>query len=572
MVKLFEIAKKLNNLPIIFLFIIFGFIIYANTFAVPIFWDDNDNITNNIYIKDWSYFPRFFSENLIAGAGLVSNYWRPMLLIVFSAEWHIWDDWPAGYHFINISLHIANAVLLFLILLALFKNRWLAFFTAAIFLAHPLQTEAIAVVTGTADPLWVFFGFLCIFFYLKFHVINWLSLMFFVLALMSKETAIIIPALIFIVGWFLDISGDYALKERAAKIWKSLWPFLVITIFYLFLRATVLNFKNSFNFYDGTTSIFASNFYIRILTFFKILTTYFELIFWPHNLHMERTLDIATSFFSPSVIFGGIIFLGLLILAFTQYKRWPIMSFGILWFFIGLAPTSNILVPINNLLYEHWLYFPLIGVFLIIFWLIIIVSEKLNIPKIIFGILIFYLIFLGYLTVKRNRDWQNPIVFYNQILQYTPDSYRVINNLGMEYAKIADYNNAEITYKRAIDLSPDIAVAYNNLANVYKDTDRENLAEQYFQKAVAVDPKFIYSYNNLAGIYLKRKEHLKARQLFENYLAHNGEKADILFFLAQIAIAENNSKSALNYLERALKIDPQNQQIQSVIQQLLFFR
>ena len=564
---------------VVAIFVVTGFIIYANSFVVPIFWDGDDFLTNNLYIKNWNYFPRFFSENVIAGAGLVSNYRRPMFLTVSSIGWHIWGDWPAGYHFINISLHIANSVLLFLVFVGLFKNHWLAFFTAGAFLVHPMQTEAITYTVGTADPLWVFFVFLGIFFYLKFSASEstpfkskyyWLSLALFIAALMTKEQAIIMPALIFIVGWFLDIDKDCSLKERAVKVWKSLWPFLIIASFYLFLRATALNFKNSFNFYDGTTSVFASNFYIRVLTFFKILTTYFELIFWPHNLHMERTIDIAASFFAPDVILGAIVFAALLILAFTQRGRWPILSFGVLWFFIGLVPVSNILVPINGLLYEHWLYFSLGGVFLALFWAIFAIGRKLNLQKIFSAIIIFYLVFLGYLAIKRNRDWQDPIGFYNQILQYTPDSYRVINNLGMEYAEIADYNNAEITYKKAIDLAPDIAVAYNNLANVYKNTSKENLAEQYFKNAINIDPGFLYAYNNLAGIYLKRKEYQKAQELFESYLTKNGDRIDTLFLLAQIAVAEKDSKGALGYLERALKIDPQNRSIQSAIQQLLF--
>jgi hypothetical protein len=159
MEKIFQKLKKHISLVVAIVFIVLGFALYANTFQVPIFWDDEDNITNNQYIKNWDYFPRFFSENLIAGAGLVSNYWRPMLLAVFSTGWHIWGNWPGGYHFINISLHIANAILLFLILTYLFKHRGLAFLTSSVFLVHPLQTEAITPATGTADPLWVFLRF-----------------------------------------------------------------------------------------------------------------------------------------------------------------------------------------------------------------------------------------------------------------------------------------------------------------------------------------------------------------------------------------------------------------------------
>ncbi len=581
MEKVFQKLKKHITLVVAIIFIVLGFALYANTFKVPIFWDDEDNITNNQYIKNWDYFPRFFSENLIAGAGLVSNYWRPMLLVVFSTGWHIWGDWPGGYHFINISLHIANAILLFLILTYLFKHRGLAFLTSSVFLVHPLQTEAIAATTGTADPLWVLFTFLGIFFYLKFRISDklpfqsgyyFLSLAMYVLALMSKEIAIIIPALIFISDFFFGpMEEKMSFKERLKKIIKVIWPFLVLAGFYILLRATVLNFQNTFNFYDQESNAFASHFYIRFFTFFRVLIVYLGLFFWPHDLHMERSVEITTSFFSPDVIFGGLLFAGLLILAFTQFKRLPILSFGILWFFAGLAPTSNILVPINNTLYEHWLYLPLIGIFLILFWLGIVIAREFYYQKIFLGIFIIFPIFLGYLTISRNRDWRDPITFYNQTLRYAPNSYRVINNLGKTYAETSDYQKAEIMYKRAIDLDPTGPVAYHNLANAYKNTKREDLAEQYFRLAIKLDPNFIYSYNALADMYFKNQKYHEARQILENYLGYNKTNINTLFLLSQIAVTEKDFKGALDYLEKALAIEPQNQLIQTAIQQIFFY-
>lgn len=582
MEKVFQKLKKHISLVVAIVFIVLGFALYANTFQVPIFWDDEDNITNNQYIKNWDYFPRFFSENLIAGAGLVSNYWRPMLLAVFSTGWHIWGNWPGGYHFINISLHIANAILLFLILTYLFKHRGLAFLTSSVFLVHPLQTEAITPATGTADPLWVFFAFLGIFFYLKFRISNrpsfqsgyyFLSLAMYVLALMSKEIAIIIPALIFISDFFFESMEERtSFKERLKKIIKIIWPFLVLAGFYILLRATILNFQNTFNFYNQESNAFASHFYIRFFTFFRVLIVYLGLFFWPHNLHMERSVEIATSFFSLDVILGGFLFAGLLFLAFTQFKRLPILSFGILWFFIGLAPTSNILVPINNMLYEHWLYLPLIGIFLILFWLGIVIAREFRYQKIFLIIPIIFMVFLGYVTINRNHEWRDPITFYKQTLKYAPNSYRVINNLGKTYAEAGDYQKAEIMYKKAIDLDPAGPTAYHNLANIYNASQKEDLAEQYFRLAIKADPNFVYSYNALANVYLKKQKYREARQIFENYFKYSKAKINTLLLLAQIAVAEKDFRGALDYLEKALVIEPQNQIVQTAIQQILLFR
>src|SRR3989338_4028134 len=573
--QLHLLKKPFSNYLVILLLVVVGFVLYTNTFQNQMFWDDDDGILKNQFIQNWQYFPKYFSKNLIAGAGLLSNYWRPMLLSVFSLEWHLWESWAPGYHFANTSFHIADAVLLFFILFYIFKNRWLAVFTALIFLVHPLQTEAVSYVSGLGDSLSVFFIFLGLLFYIKFRVSGktplkssfyFLSPMMYILALMSKETAVIMPVLIFIVDFFFlsRHRAELSLKVKLKEIGKAILPFLILAGIYILLRATILNFANTFNLYNEK-NIFTSNFYVRLFTFFRVLTIYFGLLFWPFNLNMERGVEIATSLFSPSVIFGGFIFLGLLALAFSQFKRFPVLSFGILWFFIGLAPTSNLLIPISGLLYEHWLYLPMIGIFSILIYLGTLVGKKYNLQKILIGILIAFLIFLSVLTIDRNRDWRDPITFYNQTLKYAPNSYRVINNLGMAYDDKGDYEQAGKTYPRAISLDPSNPVAYHNLGNTYRETGKIDSAIENFKTAILLDPKFIFSYNALVSLYLENKNHQEAREVLENYLDHSDSKIDILFLLAQIATEEKDFKAALSYLEKALVIDPKNQSIQTSI-------
>jgi len=518
--------KELNTFEkIILSFIIIGFLLYANSFANEMFWDDDDGILNNQYIKSWEHFPKYFSENLIAGAGLLSNYWRPMILTVFSVEWHLWQDWVLGYHFVNTSLHIADAILLFFILFYIFRRKKLSFITALIFLIHPLQTEAVTYVSGIGDSLSVFFIFSGILFYLKFrksgevyfkNKFYFLSLLMYVFALLSKETAFVMPGFVFLSDFFfLQRIRKTSLKERLKEIAKSIWPFFFLAGVYLLLRATALNFVNTFNLYNEE-NLFTSNIYFRVLTFFKILTVYFGLLFWPLNLHMERSVEIATSFSSFPVILGAVLFFGLLVLAFLSFKKLPVLSFGILWFFVGIALTSNVLVPINGLLYEHWMYLPMIGVFLALIWLCMKVSENRVFLRKCFGlILIIFLIFLGILTVKRNTEWRSPITFYEQTLKYAPKSYRIVNNLCMAYNNAGRYGKAEETCKKAIDIEPSGPVAYHNLANTYRSTGRIDLAEEGFLKAIELDPKFIFSYNALMSLYLERGEYKKAKEILE---------------------------------------------------------
>ncbi|MBI3952388.1 MAG: hypothetical protein HY336_00325, partial [Candidatus Doudnabacteria bacterium] len=470
MLKTISFLKQKTNHVIVIVLVIVGFFLYANTLNNELFWDDDQFILQNQYVRDFN-FPKFFSENVIAGASQMSDYWRPVLLTVFSFQWKIWPGSEFGFHFTNLAFHIADAILLFFILQKLFKRRWLSFFTSLIFLAHPLQTEAVSYANSLGDSLSVFFMFLGLIFFLQKK--HWLyPLAMFALALMSKETAIIFPGLVLLIELYkyhfereareIAPKRDLSLIARdGLQILKPLSPYIGLALIYIILRATALNFADSFNLYHGE-NVFTSSIFVRIFTFFRILTVYFSLFFWPNVLHMERSVEVAKFLFQTDVVLGGLIFVLILTIAFLGRKKYPVMAFGFLWFLFALAPTSNILVPINGLLYEHWLYVPLIGIALVIFELgSSLVKRFPMLIKLAIAIIIVIVVSLSSRTIIRNTDWQDSIRFYTQTLAYAPGSYRVINNLGMEYSERGMQDQAKVIYYKAIALDDRNPVAYH---------------------------------------------------------------------------------------------------------------
>ena len=517
MMTIWNYLKQNKVLAAILGVTLLGIVLYANTLNNQMFWDDNDFILNNQYVHNWKNIPQYFSENLIAGVGLVSDYWRPVLLMVFSVEYHLWGEHVFGYHLVNMLFHIANAILLFFLLQGLFQKPKLSLLTTLFFLIHPLQTEAVTYVNSLGDSLSVFFILLGLNNYLFSRQSNstnsyWWSLVCFPLALMSKETAIVFPMLIALVEFFHN--NTLSFKVRLKNAWRFVWPFLAIAVFYVLLRATILNFKNTFNLYNEA-NVFTSSVLNRIFTFFKILTTYVGLLFYPHNLHMERSMPMATSLFTTGVWQGALLFVAILSAVVAFWNKHPIISFGLLWFLIGLSPTSNIAVPINGLLYEHWLYLPMIGFWMAIFWFIfhpvMDMAKNLAIRRLVWVLACLIIAILGlffsYQTMARNVEWRDPIIFYNQTLQYAPDSYRVINNLGMAYADSGDNEKAKEMYLRAIALDDSVAVAYHNLGNTYRELEQEYLAIENFKTAIKKDPGFVYSYNALIQLYLDEENY-----------------------------------------------------------------
>lgn len=510
---------KLNKLKLfILVFIIFlgvGLTIYSNSFSNKFFWDDDDSIVNNEYIKDFKYFPNYFSENLIAGSGKVTNYWRPALLISFAIDYHLYGLNPVGFHVNNTILHIIVAFLLFVLLFELSKgNKYIAFLSALIFLIHPLQTEAITYVAGRADPLSSIFLLLSLIFYINFrkkkikhkNYFLIISLISFFLGLLTKEQIILAPLLIVLIEGIFFFK-----KENWKKSFKILIPYFSLSIIYFVSRITFLNFNNILAGMDYMVN-YNSSLWIRLLTFTWVFNKYIFLMFAPLNLHMAYEVSPILSFFSWPVLLFLIFISILFFFIFKNIKKEKMISFSLLWFFIILLPRTNIF-KINRPLYEHWLYLPLAGFFFFLFSLVSVLIKKIERGKIkkivkILSIILFVIfsIFLSHLTIQRNKDWKDPITFYEKNLKYTPNSFIQRNNLGMAYADEGYHDKAVKQYSRSIAIYDYYPQVHYNLANSLISLKNINEAKKEYQKAIKISPSFSYPYINLLKIYIEENK------------------------------------------------------------------
>ena len=490
------------------LIVLVGMIAYHNCLPNEMFWDDDDFINNNRYIKDFHYWPLWFSQNMVAGSYVVSNYWRPLLLAVFAIEWHWWQNWIYGWHAVSVSVHILAAVTLYFLLNRLSANNLLALLTALIFVAHPVHNETVVYVNSMGDSLAAFFVLSSLLLYARFRQSlkpawsscpYWTALLLFPLGLLSKETGFMLAGLLPLMD-FLLLSKAESWGGRVKQTAAAVWPFIVLGLLYLVLRATVLNFNNSPNFHNANNTFTAPPF-IRLMTFFKAMVQYAGFLFFPYQLRMERSLAWGQSLMEWDVIAGGLLIGFILFFAFKYWKTKPWISFGLGWFFMAIVPVSNVLVPINAALYEHFLYIPMIGIALITVHLSLDWAQKHHIIPTLLKIFTLVIILFCAINIHRNLDWRTSIGFYEQLITYRPDDYRVINNLGMEYANKGIFDKALPTYLKAIALDPQNPVAYHNIAGVYRDTGRIPLALENFHKAIELNPNFIFTYRSLADLY-----------------------------------------------------------------------
>jgi tetratricopeptide (TPR) repeat protein len=329
--------------------------------------------------------------------------------------------------------------------------------------------------------------------------------------LLTREEAVIAPFLFALVGIFIYKKQS---NKNLKKLLLIILPFFLILLIYIALRLTILNFENIANYYPQN---FSQSIFIRIITFLRIFLIYLSLIFFPKDLHMERSINISENI-TFDVICGLVIISFLLIISILKFKKHPILSFGILWFLISLSIHSNVLVIKSALLYEHWLYIPLFGIFLALFYFLHQISKnKIFFQKMLIAFYIVFVILLGIRTIIRNNDWKDPITFYTKTLKYAPSSYRVLNNLGMAYAEKGEFIEAKKYYLQAIEVNKKNPIAYHNLANVFQEEKNFEEAEKLYQKAISLDENFYPAYSGLLKLYINFQKDEAAQELIKKY-------------------------------------------------------
>lgn len=471
--------------------IIFAVASYMNAFPNKFLYDDEHFIQRNPYIKDFSHLKGIFTKNVGAGAYRSDNFYRPIQLVAYAIIYHIFGLNVFGFHLLNLLLHLSNAFLIYFFTLVLFKRREMSFISSLLFIAHPIHTEAVTYMNGTADTLAMFFGILTLLFYLKMNKCiarYFLSLICFAFALMSKETIVILP--------FLIILTDlYKGKISKAK-WAGYIPYFALASLYVFLRFTVFNFTGSLNLFKES-NIYTGNLHYRIFTFLASLAEYYKLLLLPIGLKYDRNMVVYISLFTPKVLFSFILLILLFYFSYRSFRDNKVIFLSFMWFFISLGPVSGI-IPINGFIMEHWLYFPSVGFFIALSYFMTKLNKNLYIPLLLLIAAIF-----SYLTIERNKDWRDPIIFYNKILEHNPDVARVHNNLANEYSNNRLIDKAEKHYKMAIALEDRYAETHHNLALLYFGEGKAEEGISELKKAIAIDENFIYSRITLREVYEK---------------------------------------------------------------------
>jgi len=509
--------------------------LYLNAVWGKFIWDDNLLIVENPLIKNWSGLSRIFSGDIGEGAGAPYRYYRPLQLFTYLIEHSLWGLQPAGYHITNIALHILVSMCVCGLALLLFRNRLIALLAALIFAAHPVQSESVSYISSRGDLLSAFFLLGCFIFYVLFFrtkkkIFPALSLVTYLLALLSKENALILVPLILLYH---------------ASFKEKLRPFLLG--FFVCLTAGYLALRYS--------AIEPSRFYPelalqRVPGFFAAFVTYIRLLVFPVAQRFTYGNPLFT-FADPLVWVGVFLYIFLVWQALRHKGKDTPVLFAVFWFIIALLPFAGIYPLPAFYMSEHALYLPAFAFSLLIAWGL---ERFIKIPRLgacAWGTFALLIAFYSYATVRQNSVWLDPVRFYERNIRFCPECADNYLNLCREYTLSGEMQKALASCSMGISLDRENPVGYFNLANVFRASGKTDEAIALYQKAIEVAPGYARAHNNLVVFLYESGRRAEALLALQQALEVIPADPRLLYNAAVVYYHQRDYARSFEYYRRA---------------------
>ena len=499
--------------------------------------DDVVFIQNNPDIRNFNDLGSLFLKPVLLDQEIAAanTYYRPVLDVLYRLQYLFSGPNPFGYHLFNVIVHVINSLLVYQ-LFSGFKYRvslkefqiWLV---GLLFLLHPVQSQAVASIAGVSNLLFSLLCLLSFKFYMDFRegtaarkIKNLsLSLACFILALFTKEQAVVLPLLIVL----YELCFDKANILKRPRL-SALGVYLLTLIGY-FLFRQMIGLGSHGEFFSNTFELVS-----RLKSIPKILLIYLGLIFVPVDLHYYRSIDVLdpAGLFIILFVIVGLALWRAKVRQADDVRR--VLCFGLGWFAILLLPVLNFLPLIIEYssvsVAEHFLYLPLAG-FLI--FAVLLLPKKFEQGLIVLGFLI-ALIFLA-ATIKQNTYWRSEVALFERTVTFEKKLGRVFILLGKAYYHQKDFDKATASYQRALAImqayaakvkDPKVKKFYTDylkeihfdLAHCSQDQGDIDLALKEYNEALLLGPKDIATMNNISFCYIEQGRIREAKELLQNIL------------------------------------------------------
>jgi len=557
----------------IVLIIAFAFLTYANSFQAGFHYDDSHHVVGNPYVHDAKFIGQYFSRPDMFSALPGHNMYRPVLLASFNLNYQWGGYAPLHWRLTAIALHALVAVGVFLLVSSLSDSldqrtgggrSGGALVAALVFAVHPLFTETVnyasarSSLLATAAVVWALLAHRGAQVQKRavFRIgLLMLSLLLFAIGFLSKEIALVYPVLLLAVEWVERRGWTDVLPALAAAA-------LLLVVRKMVLGTAVIDFaaREAARAGADANSGGARPILWNLFTQARVIVGYLLLFLVPYGLTIHREVRVSDSLFEGGVIGGGLVILGMLLVAIRERTRRPLLTVGMLWFFIALAPTSSI-IPLNQVMNEHRTYLPGVGLAILLAFGWRRLTFRYRVPALAAAC-----VALLVTTWQRNEDWSDPVQIWASAVEVSPNSAHVQNALGAQLRLNGRADESERVFLEARRLDPQLWEPVFNLGTLalYRgrvDESAEQLAnaERWLQRSLDLRPAADRSRWYLAEVYLEQKRYELARGAFNRMAQLSPRYFELTRYpLARMAQEEGDEAGARAYYAEALEtgVDP----------------
>lgn len=544
--------------------------VYSNTLGVPFILDDHPNIKDNqlcqLSVLDFG--------KLYDAAYYSPNRRRPVANVSFALNYYVGQFDVAGYHVLNVFIHVINGILVYFLALATFQltpwgekragtahGHWailcVALCSACIFVAHPLQTQAVTYIVQRMTSLAAMFCFISLLCYICGRTSiestrRWLfwtaSLFSWLFAVETKQNAAIMPLMVFVYEWYFFQDFRFGwLRRHSNFVVAALIVTAIVAFYYLGSQPVERLFgdyvRREFGMLD------------RVLTQSRVVVFYLSLILFPSpaRFNLGHDISISQSIVSPITTLLSIVIIALfLLLGVSIGRKYRLASFCIIWILANLVIESSVIGL--EMIFEHRLYMPMLGVALLVAGALFHYLSRTTSRAVIVSMSL--IVCLGANTYSRNQTWRTQVSMWSDVLAKSPQSERgyihrgtalsrdgkykqaiedfdrviqlkraktdelkpsaaePLNNRGLAYAGLEQFESAVQDHTAAIALRPGYTLAYNNRGDAYGKMDQFDFAITDFLTAIQLRPDLPQPYNNLGFTWARLGEHGKAIQWY----------------------------------------------------------
>jgi len=527
-----------------------GIFVFFNSLFNGFVGDDEGQITGAALVHSLSNIPIIFHSVLQMGTNQGGTYYKPVTYTIITILYSFFGNSAFFYHLTQVTLHIANSILVYFLLKKYIRNT-VAFFLSLTFLVHPINSETVSYLADLQDVLFMFFGLLALHLIaVKKQMLVKASLVILMLlaSVLSKETGILFFIVIPLYSWL------FLSKERLTIFISTGISFLV----YLLLRfsSTLLTSSGLY-----PSAISQLNFPQRLLSIPKIVFFYLHLFIFPNSLAIgwNWVVERATfaDFYLPLLFDCLFLLLLVFFILFLHRKKnasMKIYTFFAVWFILGLTMHLQI-IPLDFTVADRWFYFPLVGLLGMIGIAINQIrfsDKKLKVIAISAACLLIFI--LGIRTIIRNANFHDDITLYSHDLKIIPDNSVLENGLGVAYFHGGNISAAKQHYERSIKLDVH-SESWNNLGVIYVQERELKKAKVCFQQSVA-QSGFELGYENLAQYNLLYDTPQSAKTIALQGLAKYPDKPVLWFILAQAEYKLGNKSVALTDAQKSFELSP----------------